>query len=186
MLTSDKNEIITVSEYGLQLEKDGNTQNISFSDIKDMQIAEGNILEIKTETVILKYQLVGTENNQDFMNDFGIKKLKANRKEKSTEQNNANNTGNINQITVNVPDTNSQDLAKFAVIAGKKPVSKVVYCVLAILLGGIGIHKFYTGKIGLGIVYLIFCFTGIPFIIGIIEGIAALTKDTDSEGRIYL
>ncbi|TBL77334.1 TM2 domain-containing protein [Paenibacillus thalictri] len=58
--------------------------------------------------------------------------------------------------------------------------SRVTAGVLAILLGGFGIHKFYLGKIGIGIVYLLFCWTGIPSIIGLIEGILYLTK-TDSE-----
>ena len=48
---------------------------------------------------------------------------------------------------------------------------------LAILLGGIGAHKFYLGKTGQGILYLIFCWTYIPGIIGLIEGIKYLTKN---------
>ena len=34
---------------------------------------------------------------------------------------------------------------------GKKPVNKIAYGLLAIFFGGIGVHKFYAGKIGLGI-----------------------------------
>lgn len=52
--------------------------------------------------------------------------------------------------------------------------SKIAAGLLAIFLGGIGIHKFYLGKISLGIVYLVFCWTGIPAIIGFIEGIVYL------------
>lgn len=48
---------------------------------------------------------------------------------------------------------------------------------LAILLGGIGAHKFYLGKPGQGILYLIFCWTYIPGILGLIEGIKYLTKN---------
>ena len=58
--------------------------------------------------------------------------------------------------------------------------SKVTAGVLAIVLGGLGIHKFYLGKIGMGILYLVFCWTGIPEIIGLIEGILYLTA-TDEE-----
>lgn len=47
---------------------------------------------------------------------------------------------------------------------------------LALLLGGFGVHKFYCGKIGLGIVYVIFCWTYIPAIIGFIEGIIYLSS----------
>jgi TM2 domain-containing membrane protein YozV len=55
--------------------------------------------------------------------------------------------------------------------------SKVAAGVLGIVLGGIGVHKFYTGKIGAGILYLIFFWTGIPAIAGLIEGIIYLTQD---------
>ncbi len=49
--------------------------------------------------------------------------------------------------------------------------NKVVAALLAIFLGSFGIHKFYLGKIGQGVVYLLFCWTFIPGIIGFIEGI---------------
>ena len=58
--------------------------------------------------------------------------------------------------------------------------SKVAAGLFAILLGSLGVHKFYLGKIGLGILYLVFCWTGVPGIIGLIEGILYLTK-TDEE-----
>ena len=58
--------------------------------------------------------------------------------------------------------------------------NKVAAGVLAILLGGLGIHKFYLGKLGQGILYLIFSWTGIPSIIGLIEGILYLVQ-TDEE-----
>lgn len=52
--------------------------------------------------------------------------------------------------------------------------------ILALLLGGIGAHKFYLNETGLGILYLCFSWTLIPAIIGFIEGIIYLTK-TDEE-----
>jgi len=58
--------------------------------------------------------------------------------------------------------------------------SRITAGILAILLGDFGIHKFYLGKIGQGIVYLIFCWTGIPAIIGLVEGILyMLMKDEE-------
>ena len=60
--------------------------------------------------------------------------------------------------------------------------NRVAAGVLAILLGGLGIHKFYIGKIGTGFLYLIFCWTFIPSIVGFIEGIIYLTSTkTDEE-----
>ena len=51
---------------------------------------------------------------------------------------------------------------------------------LAILLGGIGAHKFYLNETGMGILYLLFCWTFIPAIVALIEGILYLTK-SDAE-----
>jgi len=64
----------------------------------------------------------------------------------------------------------------------KRIKSRVTAAVLAFLLGGIGVHKFYIGKIGLGILYLVFVWTYIPMIIAFIEGIIYLTSTkTDEE-----
>ncbi|HFF4522772.1 TPA: TM2 domain-containing protein, partial [Acinetobacter baumannii] len=47
-------------------------------------------------------------------------------------------------------------------------------------LGGFGAHKFYLGKVGQGILYLIFFWTFIPAIIAFFEGIIYLcTSDED-------
>ena len=49
--------------------------------------------------------------------------------------------------------------------------NRYVAAALAILLGDFGIHHFYTGDIHHGILHAIFFWTGIPAVIGIIEGI---------------
>jgi TM2 domain-containing membrane protein YozV len=49
--------------------------------------------------------------------------------------------------------------------------SRAIAIVLALLLGGIGGHKFYLGRIGTGILYLLFCWTFIPYIIAFVEAI---------------
>lgn len=67
----------------------------------------------------------------------------------------------------------------------EKGVNQLAYCLFAFLLGGFGVHKFYAGKVGLGIVYLLFCWTFIPAIIALVEGIIAVTKKADAEGNIY-
>ena len=69
---------------------------------------------------------------------------------------------------------------------GKKLVNKVAYCLLAFFLGGFGIHNFYAGKIGLGIVYILFSWTVVPSIIAFVEMIIALTKDSDANGNIII
>jgi ribosomal protein L37E len=57
------------------------------------------------------------------------------------------------------------------------PKSRVTAGILALLVGGLGVHKFYLGKIGLGFVYLIFFWTFVPAIIAFIEGIIYLVQD---------
>jgi len=57
--------------------------------------------------------------------------------------------------------------------------SRVAAGVLALLVGGIGIHKFYCGRVGLGILYLVFFWTFIPALIAFIEGIIYLTCQSD-------
>lgn len=52
--------------------------------------------------------------------------------------------------------------------------NKLVAALLAIFLGGLGIHKFYLGRIGWGVVYILFCWTFIPSVVAFIEGIVYL------------
>ncbi|MCK5474475.1 MAG: TM2 domain-containing protein [Candidatus Aenigmarchaeota archaeon] len=53
----------------------------------------------------------------------------------------------------------------------KNKRNRIVAGLLAILLGGIGAHKFYLGHIGTGLLYFVFCWTLIPAIIAFFEGI---------------
>lgn len=62
--------------------------------------------------------------------------------------------------------------------------NKTTAALLAIFLGGIGAHKFYLKKYLWGIAYLIFCWTYIPSIIGLIEGIMYLcTTESDFQTK---
>ena len=57
---------------------------------------------------------------------------------------------------------------------------KVSAGVLALLLGWAGIHKFYMGKWGWGLLYLFTFWTGIPALVGFIEGIMYLCQSDES------
>jgi hypothetical protein len=46
---------------------------------------------------------------------------------------------------------------------------EVVGILLALFLGTFGVHHFYLRRIGLGVLYCIFCWTGITSILGFIE-----------------
>jgi TM2 domain-containing membrane protein YozV/predicted RNA-binding Zn-ribbon protein involved in translation (DUF1610 family) len=58
--------------------------------------------------------------------------------------------------------------------------------IMAIFLGAFGIHKFYTGKIFAGFIYLLFFWTFIPGIIGFCEGIYYLTLSDEEFDRKVL
>jgi TM2 domain-containing membrane protein YozV len=62
-------------------------------------------------------------------------------------------------------------------VQGEK--SRIAAALLAFFLGGFGAHKFYLGKIGLGFLYLVFCWTLIPAIIAFIEFIIYLCESDE-------
>ena len=53
---------------------------------------------------------------------------------------------------------------------------KIVAGILALLLGGFGVHKFYLGYTKEGVIQLLLSLVCIGGIIGIIEGVLYLTK----------
>lgn len=57
--------------------------------------------------------------------------------------------------------------------------------ILALLLGGLGVHKFYQGNTKYGLIYLCFFWTGIPAVLGLVEGILILIADEDEYERKY-
>lgn len=63
--------------------------------------------------------------------------------------------------------------------------NKLIAGLLAIFLGGFGIHKFYLGQTGQGIFMLLFAWTGIPEIIGIIQGVLMLVMTQKDFDRKY-
>ena len=62
--------------------------------------------------------------------------------------------------------------------------NRLVAALLALFLGGVGVHLFYLGKIGRGIIYLVFCWTLIPLIVSFIEGLYYLSY-SESEWNAY-
>lgn len=58
--------------------------------------------------------------------------------------------------------------------------SKIIAAILALLLGGLGVHKFYLGQTGLGILYLIFCWTFIPGILAFIDAIVLFCSSDEN------
>jgi TM2 domain-containing membrane protein YozV len=64
---------------------------------------------------------------------------------------------------------NDQQRAWFYAEYERARKDEVIGVLLAIFLGGLGIHHFYLRRDGLGVLYLVFSWTGIPMVIAWIE-----------------
>ncbi len=74
-------------------------------------------------------------------------------------------------------------LAVVPSLGGRK--EKPVAGLFALLLGWIGVHKFYLESWGWGVVYVLLSWTGITFIAGIIEGILFFLMDEQTFDQRY-
>ena len=63
--------------------------------------------------------------------------------------------------------------------------SKSLAILLAIFLGGLGIHKFYLEKPGIGLLYLLFCWTFIPAFLGLIDALIMLCTSKEDWAKRY-
>ena len=109
-------------------------------------------------------------------------KMLVTKKEKPVEQT-AIPAGGIN---INMNNNQTQTAPATVIANGTKAVNKLVYCLLAFFLGGVGAHKFYAGKTGTGILFIIFCWTFIPAFIALIDFIVGLCKKSDANGMILV
>lgn len=82
-----------------------------------------------------------------------------------------------------MPVTMSTEPNQSAIPGAEK---KIVAGILALLLGGFGVHKFYLGYTKEGIIQLLLSFVCIGGIIGIIEGILYLTKSDEEFVATYI
>lgn len=89
-------------------------------------------------------------------------------------------------INIKIENSNNNNNAGGVAYVSGKVVDKVTYLILAFFLGWIGVHKFYAGKIGAGIMFLVFFWTGVPALISFIEFIVAIFKKPDIHGKIIV
>ena len=65
------------------------------------------------------------------------------------------------------------------------PKSWLVTLILCLLLGGLGIHRFYVGKIGTGILMIFLCVTGVSLAWALVDLVfIILGKFKDKQGRV--
>ena len=83
--------------------------------------------------------------------------------------------GHVSQVIVAQPASTVAPSSK----------SKMAAALLAFFLGGLGIHKFYLGQSGAGIVYLLLCWTFIPSIVAFVEFLILLTMSDTEFNRRY-
>jgi TM2 domain-containing membrane protein YozV len=57
--------------------------------------------------------------------------------------------------------------------------------IYALLLGSFGVHRFYLGSPVTGLIYLFFCWTFIPAMLGVIEGIQLLSMSKEAFDAKY-
>lgn len=70
---------------------------------------------------------------------------------------------------------------------GPKRVERKTYIRLAIACGWFcGAHRYYAGQKLLGTLYLLFCWTGIPFAMTLVDLMIALPMKADEKGCIEL
>ena len=63
---------------------------------------------------------------------------------------------------------------------------KMIAGILAILLGGLGIHKFYLGYTKEGVIQIILSCFGIGALLGLVEGVMYLTKSDQEFVDTYI
>lgn len=63
--------------------------------------------------------------------------------------------------------------------------SKTTAILLCLFLGGFGAHRFYLGQSGVGLMYLIFCWTLIPALLALIDFIRLLLMSDEEFNQKY-
>lgn len=63
--------------------------------------------------------------------------------------------------------------------------SRMTAALLALFLGGLGVHKFYLGRGLQGVLYFLFSWTFVPAFIGFIEGIGLLLSSDQAFNLKY-
>ncbi len=66
------------------------------------------------------------------------------------------------------------------------PLNKKKYLLLAVFLGWMGAHRFYSKQYPTAILYLLLFWSGFPFAMTLVDLLIAIPKQPDEKGNIYL
>lgn len=190
MCSDDFDKEMDETESSLAYETTSQSENIIEDTIRLRQMIARQKAEIAIKVRKIKDELAAKENEETkTMQEFGElnaipsvdeSMLQSNEKslEKLPLQQKAENV--ISQFEGASIETvhNGCDKVQVAKIEFRKKLNDkrnyMAAALLAIFLGGIGAHKFYMGKPLKGLIYFVFCWTWIPSVIGVIEGIKYL------------
>jgi TM2 domain-containing membrane protein YozV len=64
--------------------------------------------------------------------------------------------------------------------------SRSVSIGLALVFGGFGAHKIYLDKPGKGLLYMMFCWTGIPTLLGIVDAVKYIRMEDEEFQRRFI
>ncbi len=65
-------------------------------------------------------------------------------------------------------------------------VNKTTYILLAIFLGGLGVHQFYSKNTKYGVLYLLFSLTFVPMLLSYYDVFKAVITKSDENGKIEI
>lgn len=63
--------------------------------------------------------------------------------------------------------------------------SKSTAALLALLFGGLGVHRFYLGRPVSGFLYLFFCWTFLPLVLSLVEAVVYACESEDRFNREF-
>ncbi len=91
-------------------------------------------------------------------------------------------------ILMNLPAMTDQQRDSFLSTYAAEQKSEVAGVLFAVFLGGFGAHHFYLRRMGLGVLYLVFGVTGIPWLIALFEAffMPARVRQYNAELSSYL
>ena len=67
----------------------------------------------------------------------------------------------------------------------RKRIKAIICSALSLIFGGIGIQKFYLGQTKRGLLYILFCWTGIPYLLCIVDLLRFIFMSEEQFDLIY-